>query len=62
METRNHIKMKLGDEENSKLFILNNPEINNDSKNNVQYTKIILNLPFILIKVHKQIQKDIQQM
>ena len=39
METRNHIKMKLGDEENSKLFILNNPEINNDSKNNVQYTK-----------------------
>ena len=40
METRNQKnKMKLGGEENSKLFILNNSEINNDSKNNAQNTK-----------------------
>ena len=32
-------KMKLGGEENTKLFIPNNSEINNDSKNNVQNTK-----------------------
>ena len=40
METRNQKnRMKLGGEENSKLFILNNSEINNDSKNNAQNTK-----------------------